>query len=135
MRCQRGGTGTDVLYRRAFVKTFGHLNGRDEIELPADSNVVESKWLLKWKSDARGMIDRAKARLVAPSYNQVEEVYYFEIFSPTASTTSIRLIAAMACKLDCDLRHLDVDQAFIQAELDTEIFLTLPPDVARCRVR
>ena len=33
----------------------------------------------------------------------------------------------MACKLDWDLRHLDVDQAFIQAELDTEIFLRLPP--------
>ena len=32
----------------------------------------------------------------------------------------------MACKLDWDLRHLDVDQAFIQAELDTEIFLRLP---------
>ena len=127
MPCQRGGTGTDVLYRRAFVKTFGHLNGRDEIELPADSNVVESKWLLKWKSDARGMIDRAKARLVAPSYNQVEEVDYFKTFAPTAPTTSNRLIAAMACKLDWGLRHLDVTQVFIQAELDTEIFLKNPP--------
>ena len=26
-------------------------------ELPADSNAVESKWLLKWKGDAHGMID------------------------------------------------------------------------------
>ena len=32
----------------------------------------------------------------------------------------------MACKLDWDLRHLDVYQAFIQAELDTDIFLRLP---------
>ena len=32
----------------------------------------------------------------------------------------------MVCKLDWDLRHLDVDQAFIQAELNTEIFLRLP---------
>ena len=95
-------------------------------ELPASSNIVESKWLLKWKSDAHGMIDRAKARLVAEGYSQVEGVDYFETFAPTASTTSNRLIAAMACKLDCDLRHLDVDQAFIQADLDTEIFLRLP---------
>ena len=95
-------------------------------ELPASSNIVESKWLLKWKSDAHGMIDRAKARLVAKGYSQVEGVDYFETFAPTASTTSNRLIAAMACKLDWDLRHLDVDQAFIQAELDTEIFLRLP---------
>ena len=97
-------------------------------ELPADSNVMESKWLLKWKGDAHGMIDRAKAWLVATSYSQVEGIYYFETFTPTASTASNGLIAAMACKLDWDLRHLDVDQAFIQAELDTEIFLRLPSE-------
>ena len=73
------------------------------------------------------MIDRAKARLVAEGYSQVEEVDYFEPFAPTASTTSNRLIAAIACKIDWDLRHLGVDQAFIQAELDTETFLGLPP--------
>ena len=33
----------------------------------------------------------------------------------------------MACKLDWDLRHLDVDQAIIQSELDTDICLRLPP--------
>ena len=59
------------------------------------------------------MIDRAKAQLVAKGYSQVEGVDYFETFAPTASTTSNRLIAAMACKLDWDLRRLDVDQALI----------------------
>ena len=56
-------------------------------EIPASSNIVESKWLLKWKSDAHGMIDRAKARLVAKGYIQVEEVDYFETFAPTSSTS------------------------------------------------
>ncbi|CAM9351520.1 unnamed protein product, partial [Laminaria digitata] len=87
-------------------------------ELPDGSNVVESKRLLKWKGDAHGMIK---------GFSQRGGVDYFETFAPTASTTSNRLIAAMACKLDWDLRHLDVDQVFIQAELDTEIFLRLPP--------
>ena len=95
-------------------------------EVPASSNIVETKWLLKWKSDANGMNDRAKTRLVAKGYSQVEGVDYFETFAPTASTKSNRLIAAMACKLYLDLRHLDVDQAFIQAELDTKTFLRLP---------
>ena len=36
-------------------------------------------------------------------------------------------MAALACKVDWDLRHLDVDQAFIQSELDTDISLRLPP--------
>ena len=33
----------------------------------------------------------------------------------------------MEFKLDWDLRHLDVDQAFIQSELETDIHLRLPP--------
>ena len=34
-----------------------------EISEPAGSNIVELKWLLKWKGDEHGMVDRAKARL------------------------------------------------------------------------
>ena len=51
-------------------------------EIPADSNVVEPKWLLKWKGDAHGMMDIAKARLVAKGYSQVEGVDCFETFPP-----------------------------------------------------
>ena len=32
----------------------------------------------------------------------------------------------MARQLDRNLRHLDVDQAFIQSELDTDIYMHLP---------
>ena len=64
-------------------------------ELSADSNVLGSKWPLKWKGDAHGMIDRSKARLVAKGYSQVKGVGYFEKFAPTHSTTSNRPIAAM----------------------------------------
>ena len=73
------------------------------------------------------MIGRAEARLVATGYSQVEGVSHFDAFAPTASTTSNRLVAAMACKLDWYLRHLVFDQAFIQSELVTNFFLGLPP--------
>ena len=42
-------------------------------ELPADTNAGESKWLLQWKGDARGIIDISKARLVANGYSQIED--------------------------------------------------------------
>ena len=77
------------------------------------------------------MIDRAKAKLVAEGYSQVEGVDNFDTFAPTALTTSNRMEAAMACKLDWDLRHLDVDQAYIQSELDTEFFSRFPPGCGR----
>ena len=40
----------------------------EKSEVPAGSNIVESKCLLRWKADEHGMIDRAKARLVAKGY-------------------------------------------------------------------
>ena len=92
------------------AETFAEIS-----EVPPGSNTVESKWLLKWKGDEHGMIDGAKVRVVAEGYSQVEGVDDFDTFAPAASTTSNRLVQAMACKLDWDLRHMDVDQAFIQS--------------------
>lgn len=56
-------------------------------------------------------------------YSQVEGV---EAFTSTASVTSNRLIAVLACKLDIDSRHLNVDQVLMQSDSDTEINLRLP---------
>ena len=96
-------------------------------EIPGGCNIVDAKWLYMWKGNSHGMADRAKARIVAMGYSQVEGVDYFETFAPTASATFNRLVVAMACKLDWNLRHLNVDQAFIQSELDTDIYFRLPP--------
>ena len=72
------------------------------------------------------MVDRAKAHIIAMGYSQVKGVDYFETFAPTASATSNRLVAAVACKL-LVLWHLDADQAFLQSKLDTGIYLSFPP--------
>ena len=65
--------------------------------------------------------------MVARGYSQVEGVDYFGTFAATASTTSNSLVAAMACKLDWDLRHLDVDQSFIQSRVGYRLFLEIAP--------
>ena len=89
--------------------------------------IVDVKWLSKWNGDSHATVDRAKARMVAMGYSQVEEVDYFETFAATVSATSNRLVEAMACKLDWELGHLGVDQAFISSDLDTDIYFRLPP--------
>ena len=72
------------------------------------------------------MVVKAKARLVAKGFSQVEGVDYFETFAPTPNAASIRLVAALACKLDWELNHFDVEQAFVQSELDSEVYMRLP---------
>ena len=69
---------------------------------------------------------KAKARLVARGFSQREGIDYFDTFSPCPSAASIRLLAAIACELDLVLCHFDAEQAFVQSELDEEIYLRLP---------
>ncbi|CAM9254051.1 unnamed protein product [Sphacelaria rigidula] len=64
--------------------------------------------------------------MVATAYSNVEWVDYSETFARTVPATSSRLVAAMVCELDGDLRHLGVDQAFIQSKLNTGMYLHLP---------
>ena len=45
---------------------------------------------------------------------------------PTVSSSCVRLLSAIACECDLDLCHFDVDQAFVQSDLEEDVFLRLP---------
>ena len=38
----------------------------------------------------------------------------------------MRLLSAIACELDLDVCHFDVEQAFVQSKLDEDGFMCLP---------
>ena len=46
--------------------------------------------------------------------------------SSTVSSSCVRLLSAIACEGDSDLCHFDVDQAFVQSDLEEDVFLRLP---------
>ena len=69
---------------------------------------------------------KAKARLVARGFSQREGIDFFETYAPTPSASCIRLLAAIANECDLDLCHFDAEQAFVQSELEEEVFLRLP---------
>ena len=48
------------------------------------------------------------------------------MYAPTVATSSVRLLAAFANEYDLELCHLDVDQAFIHADLKEDVFMRLP---------
>lgn len=57
------------------------------------------------ETDAHGVISKGKARLVAEAFSQVEGVDFFWTFAPAPSAAFIVLVAAVACKLDWELRR------------------------------
>ena len=87
--------------------------------------MIDAKWVYTWKTDEQGWILKAKSRLVTRGFKQREGVYFGETFSPTLSSSCVRLVSAIACELDLDLCHFDVDQAFVQSHLDEDVFLRL----------
>ena len=54
-----------------------------------------------------------------------------ELFAPTVAVSSVRLLTAMACELDLDLHHFDVEQAFVQSDLEENVFMRLPHGCGR----
>ena len=68
----------------------------------------------------------AKSRLVARDFKRREGVDYSETFAPTVSSSCVRLLSAIACECALDLCHFDVDQAFVQSDLEEDVFLRLP---------
>ena len=95
--------------------------------VPEGSNIVNAIWVFKWKTDVNGEILKAKARLVAKGFSQRYQIDFLEVFSPTANAATIRLLVALANTHGWDLSHFDIEQAFIQSDLDFEIYMRLPP--------
>ncbi|GJX22023.1 retrovirus-related pol polyprotein from transposon TNT 1-94 [Tanacetum coccineum] len=70
------------------------------VPLPDGKIAIGTKWILKNKRDARGIVIRNKARLVAQGHRQEEGIDYDEVFAPVARIEAIRLFLAFASYRD-----------------------------------
>ena len=112
---------------RAKSKGLVDLNAFEFVDVVPDGvNVVSARWVFAWKVDKDGNIVKPKARLAARGFSQVHAVDFFETYAPTPAASSVKLLVAIAVKNDWELRQLDVKQAFIQADLDFNVFMKLP---------
>ena len=90
--------------------------------LPPDKNPIQLKWVYKIKRDEQGQIIRYKARLVAKGFMQIPGVDFQDTYAPVVRNSSIRFILGQAIKNNFHLFHLDVETAFLNGELEEEIY-------------
>jgi len=98
----------------------------DLVDLPSGRRSIGNKWVLKIKRKADGLIERYKARLVVKGYTQEEGIDYEDTFSPVVRITSVRLILAIVVHMDLKLYQMDVRIAFLNGELNEEIYMDQP---------
>ncbi|KAL0349572.1 UNVERIFIED_CONTAM: Retrovirus-related Pol polyprotein from transposon TNT 1-94 [Sesamum radiatum] len=96
------------------------------VDLPSGSKPLGCKWILKRKYKADGSIDKYKARLVAKGFKQKEGLDFFDTYSPVTRITSIRVLIAVAALYDLEIHQMDVKTAFLNGELDEEIYMEQP---------
>ena len=92
-----------------------------------NQHVIDCKWLFRLKYLPDGTIDKRKSRLVTRGYKQQVGIDYFETFSPVIKSTTIRTVLNIAASRDWCLRQIDINNAFLQATLTEEVYMTQPP--------
>ncbi|RVW39495.1 Retrovirus-related Pol polyprotein from transposon RE1, partial [Vitis vinifera] len=95
------------------------------------SNIQEALQQPEWKTahNPDGSINRFKARLVAKGFTQSYDIDYEETFAPVAKLNSIKVLLSVAVNLDWNLHQLDVKNAFLNGELEEEVYMKIPPSM------
>ena len=96
------------------------------VELPPGSKPIVINGFSKKKLKADGTIDKFKACLVAKGYRQKEGLDCFDTYSPVSRITSIRTLIAIVTVYNFDIHQMDVKTAFLNGELDEEIYMEQP---------
>jgi hypothetical protein len=116
-------------WEEAMLKEMGSLVGAGTwtlCTLPPGAKVIGVRWVYKTKRDEMGNVTCFKARLVR-SPRQVPGVDCGETFAPVARLSSLRLVLALAAKMDWDIDQMDVETAFLNAPVQGEVYVKQPP--------
>nr|GEW86854.1 hypothetical protein [Tanacetum cinerariifolium] len=96
---------------------------------PSSVIAIGTKWILKNKRDARGIVVRNKAKLVAQGHRQEDGIDYDEVFALVARIEAIRLFLAFASYMGFMVYQIDVKSAFLYREIEEEVYVTQPKGV------
>jgi len=94
--------------------------------VPKCQSIITCKWVFKIKTDSSGAVDVYKARITPKGFLQREGVNFFETFAATGKYKSLRLGLMITAACGHNLEQMDVPQAFLNADVDEEIYMELP---------
>lgn len=78
------------------IGTIKNNNTWELAILPKSQKTIGVKWVYKVKKNAKGEVERYKARLVVKGYNQRAGIDYGKVFAPIARLETVRLMISLA---------------------------------------
>lgn len=94
--------------------------------LPPGKKPTGCRWLYNVKYKADGSLDKYMDQLVAKGYAQQAGIDFTESFSPVAKLATVRVLLAIAAQKKWSQLQLDINNAFLNRDLDEEVFMQLP---------
>jgi len=87
--------------------------------------------VFKEKLDGYGKHVKFKSRIVAQGFLQVPDLDFTETFSSVAKFTTLQIFLALTAFLNPELHQVDVVGAYLQGDLDEEIYMKVPDGLAK----
>ena len=73
-----------------------------------------------------GSIDKYKGQIIAQGFSQVQGIHHNEIFTPTTRMAAMCTVIMMAATEDLELELVDTLMAFLNGDIDAEIYMKIP---------
>uniref|UniRef100_A0AAG5DV13 Retrovirus-related Pol polyprotein from transposon TNT 1-94 n=1 Tax=Anopheles atroparvus TaxID=41427 RepID=A0AAG5DV13_ANOAO len=117
-------------WKQAMMEELDSMKSNDAwdlVDAPEGKRVLGCKWVFRLKRMANGEIIRYKARLVAQGFNQRYGCEYDEVFAPVVRQTTFRCLMSVAAKRGMIMRQYDIKTAFLNGDLEEELYMRQPP--------
>lgn len=108
------------------LESLSKMRTWESADLPKDKRPIGTKWIFRIKRDSQHNITKYKARLVALGCHQKPGTDYEEIYASVVGKTSLRIFLAAVNTMNLELHQMDVETAFLNAQLEEEVYLKPP---------
>jgi hypothetical protein len=106
-------------------------HGITKDQIPKGKRILPSRFVYRKKFNKLAEVLKYKVRLVAKGFKQILGVDFFATFAPVAQLTALRLLLIICAQFSLITFHIDFEQAFVQSDIDTEIYMSYPEGFKR----
>ncbi len=121
------------MWSAAYDKQLQTLKAADTYETVTLDDVPDGAKILvpvvnfKYKTGSDGSIIEFKARINAGGHQQRLGMDFDDVYAPVMTYTSVRVLLAVAAKMNMHVHQLDAVAAFLNGKLDKPAFMWPPP--------